>query len=687
MFKHLYETLKISILCGSLLTLQSSVVFAAGVNTTDANGVITNTQTHSFGKIQDSDMLASLGMLGGGFIAARMIGTYKPPSNDVMIAGAAGVAFIAGEVMSNLKFKGTIDAMSAEVDKKSDGTINEAQIQRLKDLKKSYEEAKSTTSTKKTLQMASAAGFGIAAAAAGLLAYTEYALVDQCITGIAAASAVCSNTAVYGAALSKYNIARQYPGPTHLKEAHDKAVEATLVAPFVCVPNPATEAALSVVGATSVAALKAIADANLALNTPCKVAVTTLMKNQVFTFDVARLTTQNNILDHYLKNKTFTENLKLEVQKIVPYKKSFFDHVLDLVMQKAEASWLPMLGLSAGVAATFLPVLAGMAAYVDLWMYVPLNRVYVFGSLGAIAALAAKSSDNQIKKIDENISKIDKILQDLEKMAVGIKTQNLTQQQISVKTINTPANSEIPFSKNSVKTDCLSGNGTDNCKSTTDQLQSMPGFANLPDSFKNIASQATKLGDNLSGTTGMSGSTLASANVLAGKQAAIAKLLANTKGAFQKLTNGKVNLNKEQDKFMDGLKNALTKSLQKQGMTASGMMASLGSSGINGAGSAKLDSETALKKEPVAAPGIDINAPSNGAEKEKALNLNFKDAPAENVAAGDMASGAMSNAQPEYEIDSNEINGKNGPSLFEVISGRYLKSGYPKLLEEVPVKK
>ncbi|MBC7714791.1 MAG: hypothetical protein H7177_15705, partial [Rhizobacter sp.] len=73
MLKHIYETLKISILCGSLLTFQSSVVFAAGTNNTDQNGVITNTQTHKLDKISDTDMLASLGMLAGGFITGRML--------------------------------------------------------------------------------------------------------------------------------------------------------------------------------------------------------------------------------------------------------------------------------------------------------------------------------------------------------------------------------------------------------------------------------------------------------------------------------------------------------------------------------------------------------------------------------------------------------------------------------------
>ena len=148
MLKYLYKTFLITFLSWSLLVVQSNAVFAqadVGTTTTDNNGVITHKQNFNFNKISDADMLASITMLAGGFVAGRMIASYRPMTMDVMIAGAAGAAFIAGEVMSNMKFKGTIDALTLEIQKKNDGTVNEEQIQRLTDLKTSYEEAKKTT--------------------------------------------------------------------------------------------------------------------------------------------------------------------------------------------------------------------------------------------------------------------------------------------------------------------------------------------------------------------------------------------------------------------------------------------------------------------------------------------------------------------------------------------------------------
>ncbi|MBC7712451.1 MAG: hypothetical protein H7177_03885, partial [Rhizobacter sp.] len=154
---------------------------------------------------------------------------------------------------------------------------------------------------------------------------------------------------------------------------------------------------------------------------------------------------------------------------------------------------------------------------------------------------------------------------------------------------------------------------------------------------------------------------------------------------YEKLTGGKVNYAKEQANFLNKMNGAVKKALQSKGMTATGMMASMGTSGISGAG--KVDAVPELSKKPAATAGVvDIGTQSGaGTEKDKSLNLDFKDASGANLAAVDMSGGTQTKA-PEYEIDSNEINGKNGPSLFEVISGRYIKSGYPKLLEEEPVK-
>jgi hypothetical protein len=220
-----------------------------------------------------------------------------------------------------------------------------------------------------------------------------------------------------------------------------------------------------------------------------------------------------------------------------------------------------------------------------------------------------------------------------------------------------------------------------NCK-PIEQLRLMAGWGNLPDSFKTTASQALSLGNTLSGANGISGSALSAAADLASKQAAIARMLKNRQDAYNKIPGvKKVDFNKAQQEFFDSLGKSIKEDLRNNGMTAAGMMAGLGTTSIN-----TNDTDEANKKlaknpfKDLTGITSSVVAPS-GEKEEKDLDLNFKEAPTEFVA------GAAAISKPEYDVTTDEINKDNGPSIFEVISNRYLKSGYPKLLEEDVVKK
>ena len=695
MLKHFYKSFIVSIICGSLSIFQPATLFAAGTNTTDSQGVITNTQTKKLDKVSDNDMLASLAMLSGGFIAGRMISVYKPMTNDVLVAGAAGVAFIAGEILSNMKFKGTIDEMTIEVTKKSDHSVNEEQIKRLQDLKKSYEEAKKTTNTKKTLQLAAAAGFGIAAAMAGYMAYTEYTAMQMCINGIAVATkatvscpdvaaaavtagvstvaiksncAVCASThlAEISREFTTINLARTSPGNSLVERSKIVPLQAKLTAhlPMAC-------QGYALIPLTQVAVKSALL--------PCNAALKIQSVNQIAGLPVA--VAQN---DKPLKNLIYpkVDPYYAQMQSINYEDKNVMTAFMNFIVPKAEASWLPLLGLSAGVAASFAFATTAAANTVDLMMFVPFNRAIAFGAFAGVSFLASQSSANVIEKLDENIKKIDDILNNLARNAAGVKAQNIKQQTVQIKTLNPNKYEEIQFSKNgSVKTSCMQNNSSENCKPVTEELRAMPGFATLPESFRDLASQTTGLADKLSGSTGLSGSTLAAADALGKKQKAISNLLSGREAAYEKL-NDKVNFNKEQGKFLNNMKAAIRKGLGQSGTTASGLMSSIGGSPITGTDNLNKVAPTATIVP--AGNVVDMSAKGEGKEEDESLKLSFDEAP---QAAVDMSGSVSASAAPEYQIDSNEINGENGPSIFEVISGRYIKSGYPKLLEEEPTKK
>ncbi len=693
MLKQLYKTLLISVISWSLLTFQSAVVFAASESkatvTTDSNGVITSKKSVHFEKVSDNDMLASITMLAGGFIAGRMYQNYSPVSIDVTIAAAGGVAFIAGEIMSNVKFKGTIDGMTAEVEKKSDGTFNEEQIQRLQDLRQSYSEAKNTTKTKKTLQLASAAAFGAAALTAAYMATTEEGAVMACQTalnGAKAGLASCASgslltapseakacvacqgeMAKYHTTLVTYSKTRSIPSPSRLKDAQTIKFEQILE-----------------VDAGKVQCLQGgiAAKISTGVASVCTPTIKLLIADQQSAKKIT-LTQNSKDIHNYL-------GLPVQTLPIEPVKTNIFANYLErslsLFFPEAKASWLPLLGLGAGTALAFTGILGTMGVSVDTYMYVPRNRAVAFGALAGVAYMASRSSDNVIQKLDEHIKKIDAILADMSKLAKGAKAQNLQNQAISIQTIN-PGSVEInTYTADGVaKSPCMAGNSSENCTTLSDKLSSMPGFANLPDSLKGIASQAVNLGDSLSGSTGISGSTITTAESLGSKQNAISKALQNQQAALVKISNGSFDPKKEDEKFKNTVNAGLKKELQKHGMTATGFMASIGATPIDSSVAKDDKGNDKLKKE--SATSNAINMASDGEatkEKEEAFKLDFKEEP--QMAEGIVLGAPQVSGNDRYDVKTNEIGGENGPSIFELISRRYIKSGYPKLLEEEPAK-
>lgn len=711
MVRQLYKTLIISILCGSLSSM-SMTAFAqeasAGSSSggmvratpsnavqRDSNGVYSKTEKHTFDKIEDSDMLASITMLATGVIGGRMAASYRPITTDVMIAAAGGAAFIAGEVMSNMAFKKKMEDMTAEITRKSDGKIDQAQIQRLEDLKKSYQEAKKTTGTKKMLQLAAAATFAAAAATAVYLAFQEDAMDAACTGAIATAKtglASCASASATGVGASEgaacgeciphlanyfatykvIDVKAKVPAPSLAKDAQIKPLEAKIKIP------PCPEAA----GATAKAIMSGVQSA-------CAPALSFKMMMQTASATPGKaVNNDSKILNNILfggQRKIAYDYSKWQSNE----SNSTLYKILDLMFPKAEASWLPLLGLGAGALASFFLISGSLGVAIDTQMYVPTNRAIAFGVLAGLSYMASNSSQSQMDKMDKNIAKIDAILKDLNALQNGIKMNTIQEQQVRMAGFNTNGQAEVEVGLNpSIKTDCMTSNSNTNCTPLSDQMKNMPGFSELPDSFKNIASQSAKMADGLSGTNAVSGSTLSTAAGLASKQNAIAKLLGNTQKKLNErlLASGKsaIDFDKEQKKLLGEWNNETAKVLKAKGVSAGDFMASIGASPISGASKAATAGVEHSAKKTAYVPGAAGVAPGAVDKKDKAFDLDFKESAESN---GALAGGAAGDGKEEkYDIGQNDINTNIDQSIFQMISDRYLKSGYPKLLEEEPIK-
>jgi hypothetical protein len=149
--------------------------------------------------------------------------------------------------------------------------------------------------------------------------------------------------------------------------------------------------------------------------------------------------------------------------------------------------------------------------------------------------------------------------------------------------------------------------------------------------------------------------------------------------ALSKMGKPAIDFNKEQNKFLDGLNKSMQSGLDKMGQDkANQLYASMHSgAGSRGTGGAGLDKKNGAGKV-FAKSGATPITKGGMATPPKVPNFNFKEEakPAEAVAA------------PAANIDAydlkGDINKDSGASIFQILSERYIKSGYPKLLEEVP---
>ncbi|MDO9183949.1 MAG: hypothetical protein Q7U04_16150 [Bacteriovorax sp.] len=684
MLKSFYKTFLISFMSGSLMTMNmtafAQTVAASNVKSTDtgvysrdANGVVSKTDAHNFDAVKDEDMLSSITMIAIGGIAARMAVSYNPKPLDVLVAAAGGIAYIGAEVISTVQFKKNIEAMTIEVTTSNDGKNDQAQIDRLIDLKKSLEGAKKSIGTKKTLQTAAAAAFAAAAATAVYLSFQTEAMDEACNAAmVAAQTGLTSCTAageaanclkcqtelgIYQTSFNAKNVSEKIPANTQPKSVEIKTFTQLLAKPLC---------ALTAGVFTKTAAA--------GVDSACKPALSYKIAQEPVapTATVLAAPVVNILNSILLKQNTKITNYELHQSHEI----NFVNRTLNFILPSAEAGWMPLLGLSASATASYLLISKQQAMSLDMLMFHPLNRAIAFGVLGGLAYAASQSSKNQLDKIDQNIAKIDNILNDLNKLQKGIQSNGVKDQALQMAAFKASQAADVPYSANAtVKSDCAASVGTTNCDTLSNQVSAVSGFSNLPDSFQTIASQAAKIGDSMSGTNIVSGGTLASANSLAGKQNAIAKLLATTQGKLNEQLAGMgkaaIDFNKEQKNLLKNLNAQTAKGLKSSSMSPAGFLAS---SGVAPIGGVQALTSAIMKSSYVPAAG------SSTGRKDKGFNLDFKEAASPEVATAAEKEG-------KFDIGTNDITTDSGESLFQLISNRYLKSGYPKLLEEIPLKK
>ncbi len=708
MLRHLYKTLIISIMCGSLSIMDmaafaqtaennssaSSTAPAMGAATPktpvtrDANGVYKKTESHHFEgtKGKDDNALQILTMIAVGFVGTRLL-LYKKWTTDMSIVAAASAAYVAAEIVNIMNLRKQLSDMDADFTKSSDGKIDQAQIETLQKLRESYEKVKSAVKTRKMLQMGAAAMFGLATGVAAVKYFTTAGKLASCEASIAEAevqlgACIASGATGVGASeatacgVAKPDVLTLAGLIPKIAAESEVPGDSTLKA-FKITPQETTASTAAAKPGTGTIA----ANAKAMVFAACEDYIVEKQKNAATGKPLDTPAGSLRLLE---------KNLYAYQLPVVEHKnESLYEKALNFFFSKAEAGTMALLGIAGGALLTLIP---SLSRTIDLYIYTPGGRIIAWGIMTTAALLGAKASQNEIDKIDDNIKKIDKILAEMNALQKGIKANNVQEQQVKMAGFNTNNSSELSLSSNSaVKTNCLTSNSSSNCPSLENQIKNMPGFSDLPDSFKSLTSQSAKIGDGLSGVNGISGATLSGINSMANNQNAIAKAAAALKSKINNQLagnkKGKIDFDKEENKLNALLKNDVRKALESKGMSGDRVLASMGLGGMAEAHAKAVASQAASAKKSLGANPVVPQANPN-AGKDKTFDLDFKEAGADPALAGVAgANGGGAAAEENYDIGQNDINTNSGESIFQMISNRYLKSGYPKLLEEDAVKK
>lgn len=687
MLKLILKTIMISVI-SSVLMVNDLVVFAdtQGKATKGSDGVYSKTNTYDFGAVSSSTDSAGniIMMIMLAFIATKMI-SYKKWSYDMMAAAAAGGIYLVGEVLNIATAKKDMEKISASLTLRSDGAVDSTQVEYIRSLKTSYQKVIEALKRKQMLLKAALAGFliatGIAAYQKGMIWYSSSmctAAYTSAKAKLATALGACSKLATGAGACALQVEACQG------KLLSDQPIFTKLWAEFD-VPMMSfakfTKESVPLTAYTSALAIKCAAPLSPEAMAVDEYVTTTCTKfvTDYTTYSAYGVFTPTASIN---QNDIFTKFLKITEQKQMETKKTFLQSFVSLFVENAHAGWLSLLGLAGGWALAQIKVLGD---YVDTMMYSPGLRIAAWGTLTGICAWAISDTGKKIDDAQSNIDKIDKILNETDRLSKGVQNSNAT-----VTTVPTLANT---FGTNDVtlsttdKTGCLAGSTSSSCTSLSSLAASTNlGISDLPSGLSTSASQLTSTADSLSGTGKLSTAALSSIASLGNQANAIKKLNNSLFKKLQQLNNSKEDFSGKANaqKFANNAGSLSNSALKKSGQTTSGALASIGlgnsySSGAISEANPKLE-ETKLPT--TKATAVAEKTPSGQINKAFDLKLDDQAAVPETLANG-MKEGSASD---KYEIKENDINPDSKTSIFEVISIRYLKSGYPKLLEEETVK-
>ncbi|OUR98546.1 hypothetical protein A9Q84_03800 [Halobacteriovorax marinus] len=351
---------------------------------------------------------------------------------------------------------------------------------------------------------------------------------------------------------------------------------------------------------------------------------------------------------------------------------------IDLLVPSVNAN--SFMGMFAAIIGIVVALKMSTATAMDFWMTTPLHR----GIAWTVGAGLAMVSAGQTAKIQEtaesNAEKIQTIIDRYGQMKNASK-QNLSGYNVSIPSrIPFPISGNEPINLGPGKAPCVNSNKTSGCKSLKSGIEKNQGFSSLGGNFGALAGSVGGAADAISGSGSIPGSGVDGIVNLSKKNEAIQKKLRQMQrkvnSGLKKTGRRPLDFDKLNKKLLARLRKSTANQLRKSGKSAGSLLASLGP--VSNKGDSKEEKKVAAANNTKPT----IGGAGRKAKRAPVFSLDLENEggneglSAEDVLANQEAVNAMNEESQDDIVFNKEV------SIFKVISVRYLKSGFNKLLEE-----
>lgn len=661
-------------------------------------------------------------LLAAAFFVSKLYISYDSEKGakpkDVTAAAIAGGIFIAAELYSAFTTNEELKKKTIEYKTRTeDGSIDEGQIAALVKEKEVMESIASAAESKAQFQKAVAAGFGIAAGIGTYLLMQQLSKLAKCTASLA--STVTAGSTMVASLNAYYMSAATTKTPITVKAEENLVVCSSLSAKLTKKETLDTIPEVSISSyAKVVTLLQGMTDdlvtctmayelveldfktidpicathvSNPATSSSLGAACTKAMKPAKTSHASysAAATKTAALCKEYVAFHTLTHG-KVDIIEGTSTKKSndilnnIFP-ILGLFISNAIAGNSMTKGI-AGLVGVIGAHYLDIKTVIDTFMTSPGKRTIVWTGLAAYALAVSKQTEKEAETARENAAKLQKLINRMENSKVNPSIAKAQAKKVNVSRVTLGGFSPLELGEPltcTTGTPVKGADGNSTCpplpsKVTTTKnsaLSNLPGV--LSDGFSNLAN----IGNNMQGSGVISPRTQQGIVNLGGKQAAISK------------TNKRLRNNLEKLKKLAGVKTKSDQARVKGLMDSLVASVSKGKKGSQGFGGVALfpnslpDSATKSDEEKVkAGEGTKVSKTMKGSSavvskgKKGTFDFEFVD----DKRKEEFAQNAEAvNKLNEEEEAKDDIVMDKGVSIFKVISNRYLRSGYKRLLDEL----